>query len=269
MSAIIKSFLMTSTLAFSLSMVACSKSVENSELDEIKQELAELKKEIAENSENDLEPGVQRPTADDVAFEKAVADGRVRAFGKYAKDFTGGKHLASADEGAWASASRQNSVAAYEAYRKYFPKGKNIQHSFTATLSAESQSANNALADLGYDITAFPDFGTFSIDKDGKIQKPKEEVRFNLQPKVDELAKTSSSKAYSIPSIAYISKENCYKLYGFEGTQNGKDICMFLIPAEGFQLEEAKAVPHETRKCLGGELKKAESGTLCMFPLKK
>lgn len=176
MSISIKSFLLTSTLAFSLSISGCSKSTENSELEEIKQELAELKKEMAKTSDDDVKPAVELPTADDLAFEKARADGRVQAFGIYAKNFSEGKYLKAADEGAWKSAERQNSAAAFDAYLKYFPEGQFIRESYLNIHIVQNQLSEKTLDDLGYNVAEFPAFGAISIDNNGTIDLTPSEV---------------------------------------------------------------------------------------------
>lgn len=63
-------------------------------------------------------------SADDAAFNQAQNDGRVSAFGGYAKAYPDGQHISSSDQGAWDSASRQGTSQAYKAYQKHFPKGK-------------------------------------------------------------------------------------------------------------------------------------------------
>ena len=168
----IQSFLVSSALALSLFISACSKPTDNSELDEIKQELSELKKEMARADDAKVEeaPEVQKPSADDVAFDEAKSDGRVRAFGKYAKEFKEGRHLSAADEGAWASAKRQNSVAAYDAYRFHFPDGKNVNQSHRETVRVQSEASDKALTELGYNSSDFPSFGALSMDSDGNVE---------------------------------------------------------------------------------------------------
>lgn len=156
-------------LGLSTTISSCSNQKEQAELEEVKQELEALKKQIANSTIVEDVPEIKEPNADDVAFDEAKADGRVRAYGKYAKDFEDGKHLSAADEGAWASAKRQNSVAAYKAYRLHFPDGKNVNQSYLETHDVQSRLSASTLADLGYDIDDFPSFGISSIGSDDKI----------------------------------------------------------------------------------------------------
>jgi len=160
----LKSFKWALFIILSVAVSACSEPAENSELEDVKRELAELKKEIEDNSKVDPIPEVIEPSADDIAFQKAKADGRVRAFGKYAKSFPDGDNFEAADDGAWASATRQSSVAAYEAYRLHFPNGKNAQQSYVEILKVQSSASEKALTDLGYSVDDFPSFGAVSLD---------------------------------------------------------------------------------------------------------
>jgi len=80
----------------------------------------------------------QKPQ-DDAAFRKAKSDGRVRAFGKYAKDFPNGYHIKAADEGAWNSANKQNTIEAYEAYLNYFWVG-NFRHKAVPIIASHYKS---------------------------------------------------------------------------------------------------------------------------------
>ena len=66
-------------------------------------------------------------SGDNKAFNEAVADGRISAFGNYIQAYPKGLHLQNADQGAWNSAISQNTVAAYRDYKQNFSNGIHIK----------------------------------------------------------------------------------------------------------------------------------------------
>jgi len=164
--------LLASVLAFSFVTSSCSNSdnANDAELEKIKQELAELKEEIASEPSAEAIEETQQPNADDAAFQSAKSDGRVSAFGKYAKEFGDGQHIEAADEGAWESAKRQNSVLAFRAYQRYFPEGKYVRESYVSTYKVQTKASEKAMGELGFNISEFPTFTIGSIDSAGNVE---------------------------------------------------------------------------------------------------
>ena len=254
----VNTHLLSSALAISLSIAACSKPTDNSELEEIKQELAELKKEVANNDVPVIQakPEVEQPSADDIAFEKAKSDGRVRAFGKYAKDFKDGRHLLAADEGAWASAKRQNSVAAFEAYRRHFPDGKNVNQSYSETVQVQNRATDKALADLGYDIADFPSFGALSMDVNGKIEKAQ----------VEEINVASGSNSSPLADNSQgLTLTQCQEKKGTVVEKNGQSMCASVVEKEEYSSAFGSKGSSVT-EC-SGEI--SSSGDYCYEPMVK
>ena len=260
----VNTHLLSSALAISLSIAACSKPTDNSELEEIKQELAELKKEVANNDVPVIQakPEVEQPSADDIAFEKAKSDGRVRAFGKYAKDFKDGRHLLAADEGAWASAKRQNSVAAFEAYRRHFPDGKNVNQSYSETVQVQNRATDKALADLGYDIADFPSFGALSMDVNGKIEKAQvEEINVASESSSSPLENLKNS----FNNSQGLTKTQCQEKNGTVVEKNGQSMCASVVEKEEYSSAFGSERPSVT-EC-SGEI--SSSGDYCYEPMEK